>query len=96
MLLLPVSAVLVKEGGGWVLVDAGAPDSWSQAYASRLVQAVQQTVSSTKGGGLKAILRERWGAREPGDMLPACRQRAARAPPGCCNPRPLLPVYPLQ
>ncbi|EFN52382.1 hypothetical protein CHLNCDRAFT_58851 [Chlorella variabilis] len=56
VLLLPVSAVLVKEGGGWVLVDAGAPDSWSQAYASRLVQAVQQTVSSTKGGGLKAIL----------------------------------------
>ena len=56
VLLIPVTAVLVREGHNWVLIDAGAPDSWSQAYASRLVQAVQKRLSSRDK--LQAILRE--------------------------------------
>lgn len=35
VVLLPLSEALVREQDGWVLVDAGAGDNWSQAYATK-------------------------------------------------------------
>lgn len=52
--IVPLTAFLVKEGHSWVLVDAGAPDSWSQSYATHLVQALQKALP--RGDRLAAIL----------------------------------------
>lgn len=51
---MPLSATLVREGSSWVLIDAGASDSWSQSYASRLTKAVQRALP--RGAQLSAIL----------------------------------------
>ncbi|PSC69117.1 MBL fold metallo-hydrolase [Micractinium conductrix] len=55
VLPLPLSAHLVRSGGsGWVLVDAGAPNSWSQSYATRLLAGLQAAIPP--GEELQAIL----------------------------------------
>jgi hypothetical protein len=69
IVVMPLTAVLVREGHSWALIDAGAPDSWSQGYASRLVKAVQATIP--KGDSLQAILRERDGSSGLAQQAPA-------------------------
>lgn len=55
--LLPLTSILIKDASGsWVLIDAGAGDSWSQSYATRLAAAVK--VALPRGAQLEAILRE--------------------------------------
>lgn len=41
VVFLPLSAALVRERDGWVLVDAGAGNSWSQAYATKCAPAAK-------------------------------------------------------
>ena len=48
--------MLVKDGSKWVLIDAGAPDGWSQRYASMLVADVKKQLP--RKTGLDTILRE--------------------------------------
>ena len=88
VVVMPLTAVLVREGHTWALIDAGAPDSWSQGYASLLVKAVQATIP--KGDSLQAILRERAGSTG----RPSRRtQPLPAATPSPANSRtPLLPT----
>lgn len=56
-LLVPLTTVLVHDASGrWVLIDTGAADGWSQAFATQLVAALKKTLP--KNTKLDAILRE--------------------------------------
>ena len=97
VVVMPLTAILVREGHSWILIDAGAPDSWSQGYASRLVQAVQATLP--KGDSLQAILCERLGAQAVAAGACSCctadtpNLRPADPPPLLLSPNaPPLPA----
>ena len=75
VVMLPLASFLVKDGSGrWALVDAGAVDSWSQSYASRLTAAVKAALP--RGASLDVILREWAGPASPGAPGACLRIRA--------------------
>ena len=59
-LALPVTVGLVREGGKWLLVDAGLRDGWRRPHASHLLAALRATIPA--GDALAGIARE-WRGR---------------------------------